>query len=646
MKKIIHLLQSTLFIWILSYVLILLLALTASVFIQKKAEQLLNAEVNNTTSIMLTQARNNIDARINDISRIAMQINWNPNVKSFLNDESGRYPADDYNNMCAALRSFQASNSFIESIIVFPTVKNSIVTQRTVVPESLRESFMRCYSLPDGSDLSEFLKEKHYGNLVMLNYRSNMGEEFTRIAFVQSLPHTSQNSITTLMILIDNSTLLSSMNLGGWLNENFVFVLDSNNNILASNAEFDLPPHLSYRSLDLEKEYFKLKIDGEKYLVMQASSGIADWKYVFLLPEQVLMKDVDRATALFRLSIALFLLIGLVVSVIFIRRNYSPLRKLAAVFEKESGILLSRGENEFVFIENAIAAALDKSNIINDMYKEDAGIDASGEAEVLDTNQEGADEEGSEVENVLIADPVDDVAYYFYYPLQIEIQLSNFIKSGNYDDAKKILDDLFKVNFEQNALPQPIIRRFLFNLTSTIMKTIYEISESDQAGLFDNINAVETLLNSHSITDINHKLDLILFDLCSYASDIIKEDDFGPEVKAFVDSNYGDPNLDITMIAGHFAISSSYLSKKFKSGTGVSLLDLINKTRIENAKLMLSNKGARISDIATSCGFINSNTFIRVFKKYEGVTPGSYREFLALHSPGGKSGDDEPLEDK
>ena len=178
------------------------------------------------------------------------------------------------------------------------------------------------------------------------------------------------------------------------------------------------------------------------------------------------------------------------------------------------------------------------------------------------------------------------------------------------------------------------------------MKTIYEISESDQAGLFDNINAVETLLNSHSITDINHKLDLILFDLCSYASDIIKEDDFGPEVKAFVDSNYGDPNLDITMIAGHFAISSSYLSKKFKSGTGVSLLDLINKTRIENAKLMLSNKGARISDIATSCGFINSNTFIRVFKKYEGVTPGSYREFLALHSPGGKSGDDEPLEDK
>lgn len=769
-KKLFPFRRSAFVIWILSYTVILLISLTANMFIQAQAAQSLKAEIFNTTSALLSQAQYNIDARMNDIAKIALQINWNPNVKQLLYDSSESYPADQYNEISNGLRSFQASNSFIERIFIFPNEKDTIVTQGATIPGSLREYFMGRYRLPDGSGISKLLFERRYGYLVPLTYASPSGEKLKKIAFVQSLPYTANKSAGTLMILIDNTTLLSSMNVGGWLDDNFVFVLDESDNILTTNASFELPEDLRYGALTSQPDRFSIDIARERYTVMQASSGVNEWKYIFLLPERVLMKDLNRFTELFSLSITGFLLLGLAVSVVFARRNYFPLRRLTAVFEKESGRLFSRGENEFEFIESAIAATLGKNQTISDtlgkqfiqlrasfllrLLKNNLGLGASvsealttynikfiserfvvvmfrisqivGEslgksedqrqrsaqyivynvfeelanrthygfmveadgmqamllnlspacetekdirASLTDTLQtgisyiektfgvslavsvsytkaslgeisQGYTEAYTAMEydmlmgnagltfygNVELSTAGADGTYYYYYPLQLEIQFSNFIKAGDYDGAKKILDELFRVNFERNTPPQPIIRCFMFNLTSTIMKTIFEISDSDRDGFLENLNAVEMLLNCQSVTEINMKLNQILIDLCEYTRAAINANNFGAETEAFVESNYANPSLDITMIAEHFAITSSYLSKKFKSGTGMSLLDFINKTRINRAKEALAGTGNSIADIASACGFVNSNTFIRVFKKYEGVTPGRYRE--------------------
>lgn len=62
-------------------------------------------------------------------------------------------------------------------------------------------------------------------------------------------------------------------------------------------------------------------------------------------------------------------------------------------------------------------------------------------------------------------------------------------------------------------------------------------------------------------------------------------------------------------------------------GTGV--LEYIHQSRVELAKDMLKNSPeVKIRDVAVKSGFCNITTFIRVFKKYEGMTPGQYREGL------------------
>ena len=87
-----------------------------------------------------------------------------------------------------------------------------------------------------------------------------------------------------------------------------------------------------------------------------------------------------------------------------------------------------------------------------------------------------------------------------------------------------------------------------------------------------------------------------------------------------------DPNLSISSIAGHVRLSPGYLSRFFKEQAGEGLLDYINRLRLARAKLMLVDEARSIGEIAKTVGYSDSNAFIRVFKRYEGITPGKYRQ--------------------
>ncbi|MCR4822539.1 MAG: substrate-binding domain-containing protein [Treponema sp.] len=78
---------------------------------------------------------------------------------------------------------------------------------------------------------------------------------------------------------------------------------------------------------------------------------------------------------------------------------------------------------------------------------------------------------------------------------------------------------------------------------------------------------------------------------------------------------------NIEKMAEHFMVSRSYLSKKTKELTGLSVQQLHEKMKIEQAKNMLSLEKFELSQIAESLGFQNQNYFSNVFKKNTGLSP-------------------------
>lgn len=100
---------------------------------------------------------------------------------------------------------------------------------------------------------------------------------------------------------------------------------------------------------------------------------------------------------------------------------------------------------------------------------------------------------------------------------------------------------------------------------------------------------------------------------------------WGLNICRFIENNYFDANLNLNSIAAHFQISPSYLSRKFKEQYQRSVIDYLYEIRIANSIPLLSRTELKIADIAHMTGFVDSNAFIRIFKKLKGTTPGSCR---------------------
>ena len=80
-------------------------------------------------------------------------------------------------------------------------------------------------------------------------------------------------------------------------------------------------------------------------------------------------------------------------------------------------------------------------------------------------------------------------------------------------------------------------------------------------------------------------------------------------------------HLSIEGIASELNISSSYLSRVFKTECGKTFLDFLNGYRVQKAVELLSTKEYRVYEVADMTGFSDYKQFHRVFKEYTSVSP-------------------------
>lgn len=92
--------------------------------------------------------------------------------------------------------------------------------------------------------------------------------------------------------------------------------------------------------------------------------------------------------------------------------------------------------------------------------------------------------------------------------------------------------------------------------------------------------------------------------------------------------NHPRDNISMKEMANLCHLSSSYFSRRFSQETGETFVNYINRRKIEKAKELLRGTNKSITHIAGEVGFQNTNNFIAVFKRIEGVPPSLYRQYL------------------
>ena len=140
------------------------------------------------------------------------------------------------------------------------------------------------------------------------------------------------------------------------------------------------------------------------------------------------------------------------------------------------------------------------------------------------------------------------------------------------------------------------------------------------------IYQVQKLLFCNDVVELRKNVKGFLDIICDRTSSLFGEDNLVGQIKSYVKENYADSNLNVASIGERFSKTPHYISKLFKDDQGIALLEYINRERIENSKQLLESTKKTLAEITEEVGFTNVVTFIRVFKKFEGITPGKYRE--------------------
>ncbi|MDO5558935.1 MAG: AraC family transcriptional regulator [Oscillospiraceae bacterium] len=82
----------------------------------------------------------------------------------------------------------------------------------------------------------------------------------------------------------------------------------------------------------------------------------------------------------------------------------------------------------------------------------------------------------------------------------------------------------------------------------------------------------------------------------------------------------------IAEIADHLSLSVSYLSRLFKTETDMTLSEYINIKKVEAATDMLQFTNYSNLEISTLLCFSSQSYFIKIFRKYVGMTPKNYKK--------------------
>jgi YesN/AraC family two-component response regulator len=137
------------------------------------------------------------------------------------------------------------------------------------------------------------------------------------------------------------------------------------------------------------------------------------------------------------------------------------------------------------------------------------------------------------------------------------------------------------------------------------------------SGLFKALNSCQTWDELKQCFEHIHSL------LFQASSSINRSDQFA-EVVNYIKEHYQE-ELSIDWFAGKMNMSVSHFSRTFKEAVGEKYMEYITKYRLSMAKKLLNETDLKIEEIAERVGYLGSNAFIRMFRKYEGITPGKYR---------------------
>ncbi|MBM7678124.1 helix-turn-helix domain-containing protein [Gracilibacillus alcaliphilus] len=199
------------------------------------------------------------------------------------------------------------------------------------------------------------------------------------------------------------------------------------------------------------------------------------------------------------------------------------------------------------------------------------------------------------------------------------------VKGADFAKITQTLDEFFvfirKYENYPFVLAQHIILELLTSLTHESAELGITGTSDEDVELYNKVMQFDTLDQLEAwITKYTQELISLLKEQLNQ-----NHPDISNQIVDYINQNY-NKEISLNGIADKLNLDSSYVSRLFKQKTGVKFMEYLISLRIEKAKDLLIHSSLSVKDIGKTVGYNNTHSFIRIFKKNEGLTPGKFRE--------------------
>ncbi|HEU4325588.1 MAG TPA: response regulator [Roseiflexaceae bacterium] len=201
-------------------------------------------------------------------------------------------------------------------------------------------------------------------------------------------------------------------------------------------------------------------------------------------------------------------------------------------------------------------------------------------------------------------------------PFMDGLQLSRHIRESLPDTKIIILSGHDEFRYAQEAIK--------VGVTEYLLKPI---SEQELLGALHSVadRIDQEHQTARQLHDLQSQLALQQAPPAAESADAQPHNTLIAKAKAYIDSNYADPEISLSAVAAHVTLSPSYFSVMFGREIGENFIEYLTRVRIRKAMELLRSTGLSASEIGYQVGYHNPRYFSMVFRKVAGTSPNEFR---------------------
>lgn len=205
-------------------------------------------------------------------------------------------------------------------------------------------------------------------------------------------------------------------------------------------------------------------------------------------------------------------------------------------------------------------------------------------------------------------------------------EIQNHIAKFDYSYMQQYLDKIFEELREKKVTSTDFVKGVCLELKNVLISVVSERGVDVESILQKN----EILLNEipeYFILDKYHAwIDNLYFLILNGMSQLTGKQHNRAIVQAidYIQNHYAD-DISLEAAAEYVNKSKNYFSYLFKKETGVSFIEYLNNTRVNQAKILLNSTDQMTYEISSQVGYNDYKYFSSIFKKNTGMSPAQYR---------------------